>query len=125
MEDIKKLFNRMIIVTIIFLIYGLVIRNKYVLVGLVSGCIISILSLYMLSTDVKSIAYTKDQKIAKRIALIGFLKRYFLYIIYLAIILHFLDLKGCDKTFALFWRCKFQRQLYEAVSFGNDNRGAI
>lgn len=93
MEDIKKLFNRMIIVTIIFLIYGLVIRNKYVLVGLVSGCIISILSLYMLSTDVKSIAYTKDQKIAKRIALIGFLKRYFLYIIYLAIILHFLDFK--------------------------------
>lgn len=47
----------------------------------------------MLSTDVKSIAYTKDQKIAKRIALIGFLKRYFLYIIYLAIILHFLDFK--------------------------------
>lgn len=93
MEDIKKLFNRNIIVTIIFLIYGLVIRNKYVLVGLVSGCIISILSLYMLSTDVKSIAYTKDQKIAKRIALIGFLKRYFLYIIYLAIILHFLDFK--------------------------------
>lgn len=93
MEDIKKLFRRMVFTSLIFLVAGLITRNNYVLVGLVSGSIISILSLYILSMDVKSIAYCKDHKIARRIAVLGYLKRYFLYMIYLGIILYFLDFK--------------------------------
>lgn len=93
MEDVKKLFKRMAITAIAFLIYGLVIRNEYVVIGLVSGCVISILSLYMLSLDVKSIAYTKDQRIARKIAVIGALKRYFIYLAYLTAILYFLNFK--------------------------------
>lgn len=93
MEDIKKLFKRMAITSLIFLIAGLITKNSYVLIGLVSGSIISILSLYILSVDVKSIAFCKDHKVAKRIAILGYLKRYFLYMIYLGAIIYFLDLK--------------------------------
>lgn len=93
MEEIKKLFKRMGITSLIFLALGIITRNNYVLLGLFSGSVISILSLYLLSIDVKSIAYCKEHKLARRIAVFGYLKRYVLYIIYLGGILYFLDFK--------------------------------
>lgn len=93
MEEIKKLFKRMIATSSVILVIGLITGNSHILVGLLSGSIISILSLYILSTDVKNIAYCNDHKLARKIAIFGYLKRYILYMLYLAIILYFLDFK--------------------------------
>ena len=89
MEEIKKLFKITIIVTTITFLLGLIFQNKYLLFGISGGCAISVIALYMLSLDSKAIAYSKDVKVAKRIAYIGYAKRYFLYLLFLGILLYF------------------------------------
>jgi len=89
MEEIKKLFKITIIVTIVTCLLGLIFQNKYLLFGISGGCAISVIALYMLSQDSKAIAYSKDVKVAKRIAYIGYAKRYFLHLLFLGILLYF------------------------------------
>ena len=89
MEEIKKLFKITIIVTTITFLLGLIFQNKYLLFGISGGCAISVIALYMLSQDSKAIAYSKDVKVAKRIAYIGYAKRYFLHSLFLGILLYF------------------------------------
>ena len=89
MEEIKKLFKITIIVTTVTFLLGLIFQNKYLLFGISGGCAISIIALYMLSQDSKAIAYSKDVKVAKRIAYIGYAKRYFLHLLFLGILLYF------------------------------------
>ena len=89
MEEVKKLFKITIIVTIIFFLLGLIFQDKYLLFGLSGGCTISVIALYMLSLDSKAITYTKDIKVAKRIAYIGYAKRYFLHLLFLGTLLYF------------------------------------
>ena len=89
MEDIKNLFKKTIIVTIVCFLLGLFFQNKYLLFGISGGCAISVIALYMLSVDTKAIIYSKDIKTAKRIAYIGYAKRYFLHFIFLAVLLYF------------------------------------
>ena len=89
MEDIKNLFKKAIIVTIVCFLLGLFFQNKYLLFGISGGCTISVIALYMLSVDTKAIVYSKDIKTAKRIAYIGYAKRYFLHFIFLAVLLYF------------------------------------
>ncbi len=89
MEDIKNLFKKTIIVTIVCFLLGLVFQNKYLLFGISGGCAISVIALYMLSVDTKAIIYSKNIKTAKRIAYIGYAKRYFLHFIFLAVVLYF------------------------------------
>ena len=89
MEEIKKLFKITIIVTTVTFLLGLVFQNKYLLFGISGGCAISVIALYMLSQDSKAIAYSKDVKVAKRIAYIGYAKRYFLHLLFLGILLYF------------------------------------
>ena len=96
MEDIKNLFKKAIIVTIVCFLLGLFFQNKYLLFGISGGCAISVIALYMLSVDTKAIVYSKDIKTAKRIAYIGYTKRYFLHFIFLAVLLYFF------KDFKLF-----------------------
>ena len=55
MEDIKNLFKKTIIVTIVCFLLGLVFQNKYLLFGISGGCAISVIALYMLSVDTKAI----------------------------------------------------------------------
>ena len=92
MEEIKKLFKITIIVTTITFLLGLIFQNKYLLFGISGGCAISVIALYMLSQDSKAIAYSKDVKVAKRIAYIGYAKRYFLHLLFLGILFHTLVL---------------------------------
>ena len=54
MEDIKNLFKKTIIVTIVCFLLGLVFQNKYLLFGISGGCAISVIALYMLSVDTKA-----------------------------------------------------------------------
>lgn len=89
MEEIKKLFKITIIVTVVTFLLGLIFQNKYLLFGISGGCAISVTALYMLSQDSKAIAYSKDVKVAKRIAYIGYAKRYFLHLLFLGILLYF------------------------------------
>ena len=89
MEEIKKLFKITIIVTVVTCLLGLIFQNKYLLFGISGGCAISVIALYMLSQDSKAIAYSKDVKVAKRIAYIGYAKRYFLHLLFLGILLYF------------------------------------
>ena len=89
MEEIKKLFKITIIVTVVTFLLGLIFQNKYLLFGISGGCAISVIALYMLSQDSKAIAYSKDVKVAKRIAYIGYAKRYFLRLLFLGILLYF------------------------------------
>ena len=89
MEDIKNLFKKTIIVTIVCFLFGLIFQNKYLLFGISGGCSVSVIALYMLSQDSKAIAYSKDVKVAKRIAYIGYAKRYFLHLLFLGILLYF------------------------------------
>ena len=89
MEEVKKLFKITIIVTTVTFLLGLIFQNKYLLFGISGGCAISVIALYMLSQDSKAIAYSKDVKVAKRIAYIGYAKRYFLHLLFLGILLYF------------------------------------
>ena len=89
MEEVKKLFKITIIVTIIFFLLGLIFQDKYLLFGLSGGCTVSVVALYMLSLDSKAITYTKNVKVAKRIAYIGYAKRYFLHLLFLGTLLYF------------------------------------
>ena len=89
MEEIKKLFKITIIVTTVTFLLGLIFQNKYLLFGIFGGCGISVIALYMLSLDSKAITYSKDVKVAKRIAYIGYAKRYFLHLLFLSILLYF------------------------------------
>jgi len=89
MGEIKKLFKITITVTIIFFLLGLIFQNKYLLFGISGGCFVSVIALYMLSLDSKAIAYSKDVKIAKKIAYIGYAKRYFLHLLFLGALLYF------------------------------------
>ena len=89
MEEVKKLFKITIIVTIIFFLLGLIFQDKYLLFGLSGGCTVSVIALYMLSLDSNAITYTKDIKVAKRIAYIGYAKRYFLHLLFLGTLLYF------------------------------------
>ncbi|BEO92218.1 hypothetical protein FNSP4_20270 [Fusobacterium nucleatum] len=89
MEEIKKLFKITIIITTVTFLLGLIFQNKYLLFGISGGCAISVIALYMLSQDSKAIAYSKDVKVAKRIAYIGYAKRYFLHLLFLGILLYF------------------------------------
>ena len=89
MEEIRALFKRTIIITIVCVILGVITRNTSLLFGISGGSIVSILSLYMLSLDVKAISYCRDTKTAKRIAYSGYAKRYFLHLLFLGALLYF------------------------------------
>lgn len=90
MEDIKRLFKRAGITALIILIYGVLVQSKEVYLGMFTGALVSILSLYLLCIDVKKIIATKDA--SKKRAILGYLQRYVLYIVYLGVIAKFFGL---------------------------------
>ena len=77
MEEIRTLFKRTIIITIVCVVLGVITRNTSLLFGISGGS--------------KAISYCRDTKTAKRIAYSGYAKRYFLYIGFLAVLLYFFD----------------------------------
>lgn len=84
MEKIKQLFKRAFITAGMVFIYGIIVRSKEVWLGMFSGALISILTLYMLCLDVKNVV-ASSQGGYKR-GLKGYLQRYLVYVIYLGII---------------------------------------
>lgn len=83
MEQIKLLFKRAFITAILILAYGIIIQVKEIYIGMFLGALVSILALYMIYQDVNTIVVTKDG--SKKRAMFGYLKRYFLYAVFLGI----------------------------------------
>lgn len=82
MDELKKIIKRGIITAFVILIYGILSRNKYVYIGMFSGAILSVVGFYMICLDAKaSLASNSPFKVG----VIGYLKRYFLYGIFLAL----------------------------------------
>ncbi len=82
MDELKKIIKRGIITAIIVLIYGVLSGNEYVYIGMFLGAILSVVGFYMICLDAKaSLASNSPFKVG----VIGYLKRYFLYGIFLAL----------------------------------------
>ena len=77
MEDIKNIIRRSFITSGIILIYGLVIREKMVCIGMFGGSLVSILTFYMLCIDVKSVVAKGGG--SYKAGMISYIKRYVLY----------------------------------------------
>lgn len=90
MEQIKKIFKRAGVAAGIVLIYGIIIRNEYVYVGMFSGSVMSIAMFYMICMDVKSIA--ASESVSRKRGFVGYAKRYVIYGVYLAVMAKFFGL---------------------------------
>lgn len=82
MEELKRIFKNSLRTSIVILIYGLLTRNSVMYIGFFMGSLVSVLGLYMMTVDAKKIIYSKN---GKRIATLGYLKRYILYGLFLLI----------------------------------------
>ena len=81
MEEIKQVIKRSGITSFIILVYGVIINEKIVYLGMFLGSLVSILCFYMLYID----ASTNIIKGAgTRGAVVGYLKRYAIYMFVLA-----------------------------------------
>lgn len=76
MEEIKDLMRRAFITSLIIVVYGIIIREKMVYLGMFTGSLASILAFYMICLDVKSIVARRG---SNKDGVIGYLKRYVLY----------------------------------------------
>lgn len=82
MDELKKIIKRGIITAIVVLVYGVLSGNKYIYMGMFLGAILSVVGFYMICLDAKaSLASNSPFKVG----VIGYLKRYFLYGIFLAL----------------------------------------
>ncbi|WP_308576508.1 ATPase [uncultured Fusobacterium sp.] len=90
MEQIKSIFKRAGIAAAIILIYGIVIKNEYVYIGMFSGSVMSIIMFYMICMDIKSIA--ASESVSRKRGFIGYAKRYLVYGVYLGVMAKFFGL---------------------------------
>lgn len=90
MEQIKKIFKRAGVAALIILIYGLIIKNEYVYLGMFSGSVMSIVMFYIICLDIKSIA--ASESVSRKRGFIGYAKRYLIYGVYLGAMAKFFGL---------------------------------
>ena len=89
MESVKKVFKNSAIVSGVVLVYGILIRSDLVYIGMFLGSLLSILSFYMICSDAKrSITASSPMKAS----VIGYLKRYLIYGIYMGIMTYYFGL---------------------------------
>lgn len=82
MDELKKIIKRGIITAIVVLVYGVLSGNKYIYMGMFLGAILSVVGFYMICLDAKAgLASNSPFKVG----VTGYLKRYFLYGIFLAL----------------------------------------
>lgn len=82
MQDLKRIFKNSLKTSVGVLIYGLVMRSEIIYMGMFIGSLISVLALYMMTMEAKKIIYSNSPK---KIAILGYLKRYILYGLFLGI----------------------------------------
>ena len=82
MDELKRLIKRGIITSLVILFYGVLSGNEYVYMGMFAGAVLSVIGFYMICLDAKaSLASNSPFKVG----VVGYLKRYFLYGIFLAL----------------------------------------
>lgn len=89
MEEVKKIIRNSIMTSVIILIYGMIIQNDEVYIGMFGGSLISILCFYMIYIDVKT-SIVKGANFKSGV--LGYLKRYAIYLIVLIVASHFYNL---------------------------------
>ncbi|WP_300331001.1 ATP synthase subunit I [Fusobacterium sp.] len=89
MEEIKKIIRNSIMTSVVILVYGIIIQSKEVYIGMFSGSLISILCFYMIYIDVKT-SIVKGANFKSGV--LGYLKRYAIYLLVLAGASYFYDL---------------------------------
>lgn len=82
MQDLKKVFKTSGKTSAVIFIYGVIVQSNIVYLGMFLGSLISILSLYMMAIDAKKIIYSSNPK---KIMLLGYLKRYAIYLFFLGV----------------------------------------
>lgn len=85
MEEINLIIKRSFMTSFIILIYGILIREKVVFIGMFLGSLVSILAFYMIYLDIKNNLKVKSSKYI----FLGYLKRYLIYATVLAIASYF------------------------------------
>ncbi|MGL4904428.1 MAG: ATPase [Cetobacterium sp.] len=81
MDELKVIMKRGLIAAVVILIYGVLSKNEYLYIGMFIGAILSVIGFYMICLDAKaSLASNSPFKVG----VIGYLKRYVLYGIFLA-----------------------------------------
>lgn len=86
MDEIKRVIKNSLITSLIIFIYGLVIREKIVYIGMFLGSLTSILSFLMICLDVKSIVAIGG---GYKAGIFSYLKRYLIYAVLLGIMGYF------------------------------------
>ena len=89
MEEVKKIIKNSTITSLVILIYGVLIRSREVYIGMFGGSLVSILCFYMIYIDVKT-SIIKGENFKSGV--LGYLKRYAIYLLVLAGASHFFDL---------------------------------
>lgn len=95
MEQIKKIIKRQIILIIILGIIGLILKNKYILLGLSLGSFISLGGFLILCYEAKVDLHYGNKSVASGVR--RYLKRMVLYGIYLFIMIKYF---GSEMLFA-------------------------
>lgn len=83
MEEIKRVLKRGCITSIVILLFGILMQNKYIYVGMFSGSVLSVIGFYMICLDAKASLVSKSPF---KVGVIGYMKRYVLYGILLALL---------------------------------------
>lgn len=82
MQDLKRVFKNSAKTSGAVLVYGALTRSNIIYLGMFVGSLLSILSLYMMTMEAKKIIYSRNPK---RVATVGYLKRYIMYGLFLGI----------------------------------------
>lgn len=86
-KSLKIIIKRAFITSIIILVYGLIMNEQAIYVSMFVGSIISIFAFYTLIRDAEYIIYTKSN--AFKTTMIGYLKRYLMYGVFLYLTLRY------------------------------------
>jgi hypothetical protein len=85
-ELLKIIIKRGFITSGIIFLYGILLQNKIIYMGMFGGSLLSILGFYMISLDAKTSLHSNSPF---KVSVIGYIKRYILYGIYLGIMAKF------------------------------------
>ena len=89
MEEVKKIFRNSILTSLIILIIGVVFNERLLYIGIFIGSLIAVLGFYMMCTESRKIIYSDSPK---KVAIIGYFKRYAIYAFSLGIIAKYFGL---------------------------------
>lgn len=89
MESVKKVFKISAIISVVILIYGVLIGSELVYMGMFLGSLISMLCFFMLCEEAKQSIRSRSPM---KSSVIGYLKRYAIYGIYMGVMTYFYGL---------------------------------